>query len=534
MCNAVQTDNIHSLLGFPLKVARDGLSSPGVDGIIYVSSDSPFTSTHTALSSVLKSHEQIDNGFNSNVSVIPVNLPAEDGIKVIRFVLLGRLVYSPVSNLSDYDDVRSYSEAAARGVKRALKAGLKDPLLVLPKSQRFAESQMVTLLGALETLYVPIQIREDVPEKKCKIKSLTVWSENENSLAELLQLVEVLESGRVVSRDIGSGDPERMAAPRVEEYVRKLFENSHVSMTVVSDLNVLAKEYPLFAAVNRAASVTPRHHGRIIYLTYEPEGQVTRTLGVVGKGITYDTGGADIKTNGIMVGMSRDKCGAAAVAGLMHIVSKLRPNNIRVIGAMCLARNSAGENAYVADEVITARSKARVRVNNTDAEGRMVMADVLCKVKEDVLKFDNVHLVTIATLTGHAVRSVGPYTIAMDNSVAKTTREAYKLQEAGNEIGDPLEVSVIRREDFAHHKGSWEGDDVNQCNKESASKTQRGHQGPAAFLIMASGLDKHGLTSSHPLSYSHLDIAGSAGDIPLEPTASPVLTLYSAYIKEYL
>lgn len=47
---------------------------------------------------------------------------------------------------------------------------------------------------------------------------------------------------------------------------------------------------------------------------------------------------------------------------------------------MCLARNSAGENAYVADEVITARSKARVRVNNTDAEGRMVMADVLCKV----------------------------------------------------------------------------------------------------------------------------------------------------------
>lgn len=67
-------------------------------------------------------------------------------------------------------------------------------------------------------------------------------------------MVEVLESGRVVSRDIGSGDPERMAAPRVEEYVRKLFENSHVSMTVVSDLNVLAKEYPLFAAVNRAAS----------------------------------------------------------------------------------------------------------------------------------------------------------------------------------------------------------------------------------------------------------------------------------------
>lgn len=56
---------------------------------------------------------------------------------------------------------------------------------------------------------------------------------------------------------------------------------------------------------------------------------------------------------------------------------------------MCMARNSAGENAYVADEVITARSKARIRVNNTDAEGRMVMADVLCKVSSSALKFDD-------------------------------------------------------------------------------------------------------------------------------------------------
>lgn len=57
-------------------------------------------------------------------------------------------------------------------------------------------------------------------------------------------------------------------------------------------------------------------------MKYEPEGEISRTLGFVGKGITYDTGGADIKTNGIMVGMSRDKCGAAAVAGLMHVTKK--------------------------------------------------------------------------------------------------------------------------------------------------------------------------------------------------------------------
>lgn len=81
-----------------------------------------------------------------------------------------------------------------------------------------------------------------------------------------------------------------------------------------------------------------------------------------------------------MAGMSRDKCGAAAVAGFMQVVSQLKPKGVRIIGALCLARNSVGENCYVSDEVITARSKARVRIGNTDAEGRMVMADVLCKV----------------------------------------------------------------------------------------------------------------------------------------------------------
>lgn len=62
------------------------------------------------------------------------------------------------------------------------------------------------------------------------------------------------------------------------------------------------------------------------------------------------------------------------------MVARLAPQNLRVVGALCLARNSVGENAYVADEVLTARCGARVRVGNTDAEGRMVMADVLCKV----------------------------------------------------------------------------------------------------------------------------------------------------------
>ena len=79
------------------------------------------------------------------------------------------------------------------------------------------------------------------------------------------------------------------------------------------------KEYPCLAAVNRCASQVERHDGRVIWLTYEPEGPIEKTIMLVGKGVTYDTGGADIKAGGHMAGMSRDKCGAADVAGFLKV-----------------------------------------------------------------------------------------------------------------------------------------------------------------------------------------------------------------------
>ncbi|KAK8751178.1 hypothetical protein OTU49_013277, partial [Cherax quadricarinatus] len=283
---------------------------------------------------------------------------------------------------------------------------------------------------------------------------------------------------RCIARDIGGSDPERMAPPRVEEYVKKVFQGTKVSLEIVSDDVKLCKQYPLFSAVNRCAKGVPRHRGRVIYLTYEGAGQIERTLMLVGKGVTYDTGGADIKAGGIMAGMHRDKCGAAAVAGFMEILAKLQPPNLKVIGSMAMVRNSVGSDCYVSDEIITSRAGVRVRVGNTDAEGRMAMSDVLCHMKE----------------------------------------MAYK------------EISTIRREDYDFHCGKSEYEDVLQCNNLPSSRTPRGHQTPSAFLVMSSGLDKHGKDSSQPLKYSHLDIAGSSGPFPGIPSGAPILALTKAFI----
>lgn len=122
-----------------------------------------------------------------------------------------------------------------------------------------------------------------------------------------------------------------------------------------------------------------------------------------------------------------------------------------------------------------------------------------------------------------------------------------------------FEVSTIRREDYEFHKGKSEYEDILQANNLPSSATPRGHQSPAAFLIMASGLDKvlicyqeaktswygeenasvsltsdflpqHGVDSDTPLPYSHIDIAGSSGPFPGVPTGAPVLAMTTNYI----
>uniref|UniRef100_K1QUZ1 Putative aminopeptidase W07G4.4 n=1 Tax=Magallana gigas TaxID=29159 RepID=K1QUZ1_MAGGI len=337
---------------------------------------------------------------------------------------------------------------------------------------------------------------------------------------------------RIVTRDIGGSDPERMAAPNVVKYVEEVFKGTCIKVSVNSDQEQLNKDYPLYGAVNRAASQVSRHRGRVIFLEYTGEEKNTeKTLFLVGKGVTYDTGGADIKAGGVMAGMHRDKCGAAAVAGFFKILSEMKPKGLKVVGAMAMVRNSVGSNCYVADEIITSRAGVRVRVGNTDAEGRMAMADVLCHLKEQALSAVNPQLFTIATLTGHVIRAYGEnYSAILDNGPARIMNNAQNIQEMGDQWADPFEISTLRRDDYDFHRGKSEYEDVLQCNNTPSSGTARGHQTPAAFLIEASGLEKHGKDSDKPLPYSHLDIAGSSGPFPGVPTGAPIVALAAQFV----
>jgi len=487
-------------------------SSDAYDSLVLVSPDYK-QSSNDAIISALSPFMAVDQGAQLSGCVVPISLPCK------------RLVYSPTGQLDrDYDDHRRFAEAAAAGMKKAMAAGSKHPLLMVHgkmPNKSAEDAQLAGLLGALAAVYVPLEMREAVKEKAMKISGLG-WAGEKS----VMEQAHAMEAGRIVARDIGGSDPERMAAPRVEEYVHEAFKGTKVKVEVMKGQEFFEKEYPCLAAVNRCASQHPRHDGRLIWLTYQGEGTVKKTVYLVGKGITYDTGGADIKAGGVMAGMSRDKCGAAATAGFLKTISELQPKGVKVVGALCMVRNSVGSNAYVSDEIFTSRAGVRIRIGNTDAEGRMAMVDVLCRAKEMALNDTNPHLMTIATLTGHACLAMGPYSIIMDNGAAKADQTAQKMQKAGDDVGDMFEISTVRREDWDFNSDkSGEFVSILQANSAPSTRTPRGHQVPGAFLQQVSGLDKHQAESARPLKYSHMDIAGAAGDLPHPTTGAPVPAL---------
>ncbi|KAI8098450.1 uncharacterized protein BX664DRAFT_287936 [Halteromyces radiatus] len=481
-----------------------------------------------------------------------------------------RLLLVPTGSISsDIDDARRFKDAAFEGGKRALEAGFVKPLICFadpptPESQpslnwTFDEQTNdyqhyleVTMLGFLEAAYEPIDVRDYHAKKNTSIKNFEQLGFVVDSLQQdtitLIQKVEAIEQGRRVAKDIGSPDPEQMSPIQIVKYLESTFKNANnIKMTVIDDIDTIKKEYPLAHAVSRASLVVPRHHPRFVHFEYKSSDQsnVKENLYFVGKGVTYDTGGADIKCSGHMRGMSRDKCGAAAVAGLFKTIELLQPKGVNVTAGLALVRNSIGPDAYVSDEIICSRNGNRVLVGNTDAEGRMVMTDLLCEFKEKAIAHAKSQepsgnkpslLFTVATLTGHALRAYGGYGITMDNGYARKNRVSRRIYDAGHILADPFEISTLRREDVDVVQPGRSSEDVVQANDKASTMTDRGHQYPAGFMLIASGLEDHGLRSDLPIGYSHLDVAGSAETMSsvgwslTRVTGSPVAALTGAFL----
>ena len=218
----------------------------------------------------------------------------------------------------------------------------------------------------------------------------------------------------------------------------------HVGLraTVLNEKQLKAQGYSLLHEVGRGSEYPPR----MIVLRYEPKKPVGEHIGLIGKGITFDTGGLCIKTKEIMHNMNNDMGGAAAVLGAMEAVAQLGLP-LRITAIIPAAHNATDGAAYTPGCIITTKSGKTVYVENTDAEGRLVLADGFQVAAEEGVEL----MWDFATLTGAV-------SMALGSSIAGlfTNEEDLRalLMEAGANTGDDLWPLPLVREyegSIQHH-----------------------------------------------------------------------------------
>ena len=208
---------------------------------------------------------------------------------------------------------------------------------------------------------------------------------------------ERLAEGVFLARDLINTPTNDMGPDDVEAAARKLANAHGAEMTVIGGDDLLARNFPMIHAVGRAAAEAPR----LIDIRWGNSDAPKVTL--VGKGVCFDTGGLDIKPASSMLLMKKDMGGAANVMGLAHMVMSARlPVRLRVL--LPVVENSIAGNAFRPSDILRSRKGLTVEVGNTDAEGRLILADALAYGDEEEPEL----MIDMATLTGAARVALGP------------------------------------------------------------------------------------------------------------------------------
>ena len=287
------------------------------------------------------------------------------------------------------------------------------------------------------------------------------------------------------TRSLVNTPPDDMTPALLAQKAQALAEENGLLCTILDEKGLEAENMGAFLAVSRASA----HPPRLIHLTYKPENPKYK-IALVGKGLTYDSGGLSLKPSDYMVTMKADKSGACAVLGILKAVSELGLP-IEVHGIVGATENMIGGNAYKPDDVLRAKNGTTIEVRNTDAEGRLVLADCLCYAQEKVAPD---YLLDYATLTGACVVALGEYTTGI---MGHSRELKHSFSKAASNVGELTGTLPFNR----YLKKTLKSDIADVCN---ISNTRYGGAITAALF-----LDRF-IEEAYKQKWLHLDIAGPA------------------------
>jgi leucyl aminopeptidase len=376
------------------------------------------------------------------------------------------------------DDIRSATASMIKALKASNYESAK--ISVINKKTVSALVEGVILGGYEFNDYKSKPEKITLKEMFLAVNSLD-FAEVENSFNEAL----IVAEATCYTRDIVNTAPQELNPETFAILAKKLADENSLECDILNEDALQKEKMSAMLAVGRASV----HQSQLIHLTYKPANP-KKVISLVGKGLTYDSGGLSLKPALNMVTMKMDKAGACAVLGIIKAVSELKLD-IEIHAFIGAVENMIGGNAYKPDDILVSRSGTTIEIRNTDAEGRLVLADLL-DYAQDSVKADSIF--DFATLTGACIVALGPYTTGVMGHSHKLKHDISKSASNSGELTGSLPFNK-------HLKKLLKSEIADISN--TASKPFGGAITAGMFL------DKF-IKEENKNKWLHFDIAGSA------------------------
>lgn len=452
--------------------------------------------------------ELIDNGdFAGKSGQIAVIYP-RGAIRAKRVIIVGL-------GKPEAFSVGVLRRATASGVQHARKLKAKQVATLLVRGGgdnviTVEQSAQAVVEGALMGLYTYRAQKSD-PASQDEIEALHIAVFNPDDLANVQMGVsrgKAYGEGAIMARNLANTPPNICTPAYLAEQARQMARMKGLHIEILEEGHMRALKMGALLGVAQGSGST--HTPRFIILEHRADKPETLpTIVLIGKGITFDTGGYSIKTSEGMIGMKADMSGGGAVISAMSIIADLKLP-AHVVGLVPAVENMISDKAYRPQDVLTASNGKTIEVISTDAEGRLILADALVYAK----RYNPDAVVDIATLTGACVVALGKAAaglFATDDHIAKLLSQA----------GDFTEERVWRLPLYPEYDKAIESDVADIKN---SGGPRNGVGTSAAFL-------KHFV--DYPV-WAHIDMAGTmldAEDNPTIPTKGA--TGYGARLLAY-
>lgn len=336
------------------------------------------------------------------------------------------------------------------------------------------------------------------------LRKIEVCCANESlakTLKSQLERIQIFVRTTFLARDLVN-EPANVINPEsFSKIAQKIAQEEGIKIRIIKGAELKKQNMNLIIAVAQGSANEPC----FIHMEYKPKKKAKHTVALVGKGVTFDTGGLSLKTPPFMLGMKMDMGGAASVLATMWAVALLKLP-VHVHALMPMVENMPSDRAIRPGDIVRGRSGKTVEIDNTDAEGRLILADALSYAEE--LNAD--YMIDVATLTGACVIALGDEIAALYSTDSELQK---MLQDSSDDVGEKLWPMPLEKNYLSQMKSDI-ADLKNVGGREGGSITA------ALFL-------KEFVTKT---KWAHLDIAGASEaqkDFPTCPkgaTGTPVRT----------